>query len=651
MATIIPQKRKTQLSKPVEVVWDSFRRGLNLLLQDRELQKEESRKLDNLILKGAGILTQRPGTANYFLAGSGKVRGLFPYYDKAGTNSILALTDEGYLVKKNNSSYTIIPGASFPSGTDVSAAQIYNKLFISSKTVNLRRYDGTTLTPYIGISTPTSLTATKSSGATGAFTWYWRVSAESDVGETLASNAVSVSGLPEDLTTIEYVRLSWATVAGAKGYVIYGREAGNESFLSRVPATSTEWIDDGNNVPSLSAYPPEADFTAGPKGKIIIAFREKLVVGNLDGNPSRIMGSGGGPNVDKFHWSKGGFYVDINKDDGQEVEGLIEFENRIIVWKTRSIYQVTLGYNSSLGIVEPTVQKINNAVGCVSWKTVVPVENDVFFMGRRAGGGISLNSLGYEPNFTTVLRTSEVSPRIRPEMEKVNMSRVDEMWALYWKNIYWLFYPVGTNSMRCIGYDRERLAFLGPFDFPNAPAYGTIFYDTDKSEHVLYGDGDDGYVTEISPSYSNDKGKAFTWTFQSKKEELGDGLRLKNLISYFLHVRNVSGTISVSIDVEDTRGLSTTAANFEISSNQVLAGFGSFGFGLPKGSKTPKWGYQPSTGTTNSADVIKYLLLNKNMIRSYQITIKGTNALADIVQMKSILIPLSSGSIPQNWKI
>jgi hypothetical protein len=651
MAAIRGQRRRTaKLQAPTEVVWDSFRRGLNLLLQDIELQEEELKRADNLILKGAGILTQRPGTANYFLAGSGKVRGLQPYYSKSGTKEILALTDAGYFVRKNNASYSIIPGSSFPSGTDVSSVQIYDKVFLTSTSSELRKYDGTTIYPYVGLSRPTSLTATKSSGTTGAFTWSWRVSSESGVGETLASDAVTVDQLPENLTTTNYVTISWSSIANAAGYVIYGREPGGETYLTRVPPSSTTWLDTGSNIPSLFSFPPESDFTAGPQGKIMITQREHLVIGNISGNPSRVVVSGGGPNIDKFHWSKGGFYIDVNKDDGEEITGLAAFENKIIVWKTRSTYQVTYSYNADVGTVEPTVQQINGALGCVAPMTVTAVENDIFFVGQRAGGGISLNSLGYEPNFTTVLRTKEISARVRPELESVNQARSGEMWSIFWKNIYWLFYPVGTSVMKCIGYDRERLAWLGPFNFPNNPARGKIFYDSSNLEHVLYGDGNDGYVTEISDGFASDKGVSFSWTFLSRKEFVKDPFRLKNLQAIFTHLRNVKGQVSVAIIIEDTSGVTNTAANFTVSGNQVLAGWGSFAWGKPDRTFTPKWGYQPSASTTNTAEIIKYIQLNKSRIRSYQVQITGTGSLAEIIAIKGIMTVLSPLNISAGWR-
>lgn len=648
MATFFGQSRLVKMQKESEELFTSFRRGINTLLQDVELSNEEFKRGDNLLLKGAGILTQRPGTANYFQAGSNKVRRIKPYYSKSGTKELLAFTDDGYFVKKNSSSYTIIPGASLPSGTNVTMAQIYDKDYIASVTQSLLRYDGTTLLSYTGISRPTNVTASKISGTSGVFTWGWRVSAESDVGETLASTVVQLTGLPEEFSTTQYAILSWNSVSNARGYAIYGRDVGNETFLTRIPSTSTQWIDDGNYIPSVFVFPPEADFTAGPKGKYVIAYKEKLVIANLENNPSRVVFSGGGPNVDKFHWSKGGGYIDVNKDDGEVITGIRELDGKIIVWKERSVYQITLTYNSTLGIVEPIVSKITGAIGSVSHETITQVENDAFFIGRRPGGSISLNALGYEPNFAQVLRTSEISARVRPEMETINTARLDEMWSIYYANKYWLFYPYGSSEIRCLVYDRERLAWLGPLTFPNNPSCGEVFYDADGNENFVYGDGDDGYVTKVSDAYSNDKGTNFTWILETKRiTPSKDIFKLGNLLKVFYHFRNVIGTITINVYAEDKSGVTSSVYSEDIvgSGAQTTAGWGSFMWGRKA------WGKKEQAGKSaaNSADMLKYANINKQNIRSVYLSVQGTGSKADIMALKIATSLVSD--IPDLWRL
>lgn len=649
MATFDAQRSAPKLPKPTEIVWNSFRRGVNKLLQDVELNNEEFKRGENVIITGAGIISTRPGSYDYFQAGGSgsKVRTIYPYYKKDGTKQILAFTDDGYFVKQNGSSYTRIPGVSLPSGTNVSMAQVYDADYIASFTQAMMKYDGTSIYQYAGISRPTNVTASKISGASGIFTWGWRVSAESDVGETLASTVVQLTGLPEYLTTTQYAVISWNSVANARGYVIYGRDVGNETFLTRIPSTSIQWIDDGNNEPSIFVFPPETDFTAGPKAKYVIAYNEKLIMAYIESNPSRVMWSGGGPNIDKFHWSKGGGYVDISKDDGEVITGLAQFENRIIVFKERSIYQLTLTYNGDLGVVEPIVSKISSSIGCIASNTIVAVENDVFFMGRRSGAGVSLNALGYEPNIANVLRTSEISARMRPVLEDMNINRASEMFSKYTDSRYWLFYPVGATQMKCLTYDRERLAWTGPHEYPGNPASVGIYYDSSNVERFIYGTTD-GYVVEISDEYQTDRNEQFTWTVETKREFLKDPFKLKNLLTTFYHLRNVNGTVTINVYAEDENGSTVSAGSYTISSTaaSAVAGFGSFAFGTKAfgGSK------QASIGSASSSiDTIKYSQLYKPNVRSVYISVTGTGSKADIVALKLTLAETINN--PLSWRL
>lgn len=61
----------------IEESWDNFRAGLNTLLRDTEIAKNELAQADNLMLIGKGVPTKRWGYSLYFMSNStGSVRGL-----------------------------------------------------------------------------------------------------------------------------------------------------------------------------------------------------------------------------------------------------------------------------------------------------------------------------------------------------------------------------------------------------------------------------------------------------------------------------------------------------------------------------------------------------------------------------------------------
>ena len=93
--------------------WRTFNKGLNVLLKESEIDKAELAQADNIMLKGKGVPTKRLGHKSYFTAGAtGSVRGLKGFYPSgaSGGNELLSITDDGYLTKKNSSSYSLLVG-------------------------------------------------------------------------------------------------------------------------------------------------------------------------------------------------------------------------------------------------------------------------------------------------------------------------------------------------------------------------------------------------------------------------------------------------------------------------------------------------------------------------------------------------------------
>src|SRR4030042_6349835 len=402
-------------SEELEASWDFFKGGLNLFLQEKELGRDELAEADNIMLVGQGVPTVRWGQLNYFLGGEGGCcRGLSGFYTSAGTNELLAVTDWGYLTKKNGASYTMISGASWASGYDAWLAQLDNKMYIVNVQRELARYEGTTLTGFATIAVPSGVAATQCSGVSGANAYSYLVSAISWVGETLAASAALATQCPQDLSD-GAVKVTWTPVSAASGIIkggnIYGRSAGDESFLWSVDAASTTFIDDGTATPYLFTYPPTTDTTGGVNAKYMIRFQDRLIYGGIVNDPSKVVISGRVPNQEKLDLSYGGNYIRIEPDSGDDVTGLAIFEDKIIVFKENSIWQISLG-TQKIGnyyVTIPSLKLITASHGCIAPKSIQAVENDTFFMGRNG-----IYALGYEPNIMGVVRTNEISLKIRP---------------------------------------------------------------------------------------------------------------------------------------------------------------------------------------------------------------------------------------------
>lgn len=649
---------KVQAYKPPKAIsfdWNDFRAGLNTLLKPTELKPNELSQADNLWLVGQGVPTKRPGTANYFMGGlTGSVEMVKGSVFKDGTNELLTVVG-GIAAKKSNASYSVIGGASFASGSLINSVMVQNSVYMVNGVDKITKYSGASLIRFNPLSTPTITSATFASGVssngaavfTRARAYSYRVTGLSPIGETLGSIAASLASGPQDPTQT-LTRISWSALSAASGdligYQIYGRDPGNETFMAKVGSDTLTFEDDGSINPSLLTDPPTANTTDGPTASYIIRYTDKIVVAGISGEPSRVIFSGGGANVDKFHWSFGGGYVDISKDDGDTIKGLASFQDKIIVFKEKSIWQITLStlnISGTQSIVLPIVKNITNSHGAVSHKSIVAVENDLFFLSRN---GVYV--LGNEPNIIgDILRTNELSAKIRPTVEAFNNQYLNKATAIYWNYKYILSYPDSGQSVntKIVIYDRERTSWMGPWNI-GANSF-EIYYDSSNAEKMLLGDTSDNYITELSTAYRDDKATTISTFLRTRKEDFKDWSLFKTIQDVFFDFRNVLGTIAVNIRLEDRTGETTTAKSFSVSSNLGTSGWGSDKWGMVK------WGVSNNTPGQSLNEIIKQAHLVKTA-RAMQIEVQTSNRndVYELIGVRADARVKSPGARPSSWR-
>jgi len=616
-------------SKVFEINWDGFRGGWNDFGRETEIDSDELAEARNLMLTGVGVPTKRWGSDNYFLSGAtGGGRGLKVVKKNDGTEEILGLTDWGYLTKKNGASYTVITGASFATGYNAQLAQLDNNVYIMNGQREMIKYDFTSLVAFQTIAKPTGLAASNISGGTGARTQSWAITATTNAGETLGSTPVSLVSLPQFLDDTT-VYLQWTPVSAASGvvtgYNIYRGLPGEEKFLGSVESDVTEFYDDGTDTSILKGK-PLADSTGGPVGKYIIRFQDRLVTAGFPDDPTRIEVSGRAPDHERFDWASGGGYVLVDPDDGDEITGLVAWRDSIIVFKERSVFQVSLNLVTigNFTVLEPVYRLLTASQGCSSYKTIKAVENDIMFVNRR---GVFI--LGQEPRIQdTTLRTNEISSKIRPFFESLSETDITECSAAYVAGKYVVFFP---ESKRAIMFDRERGAFMGPWTIPFGVRDATDYVDSNNNEILLAIDSDDPYVTGFRKSYQDDKGLVINTRLKTRKENYGAWDRFKVLEDIYLQFRNVFGEVDISIYTETRSSGEIVAKEFSLTADAARTGWGIDQWG------TAQWGLSNEDAQSASDELIRKAVLNKT-VRTYQIEISTNERVSnyELLNVKSL---------------
>jgi len=564
-------ERKKSKEKLLVSKQNKWIRGLNTLVSGTQIRKDElSVATDIQLVEDGKVQCPRDGQAYFGNTSGSRVTGIFPFYMSDGTRELLRTC--GTALQKYNTStenWDNVSGKTYTTTLPTHGVTAYDRLYLQNGTDNLTYYDGTDITTFTDLDTPENLAVVRT-GDDGNFTFSYRVSATSATGETLACTAVTETCSVDELTDSVYMTVSWDAVTNAVGYNIYRGDEGYERFLYYNEGNaSTTYVDKGTATESEVFTVPEADTTAGPTGNYIQLYKDTLFIAGDSTSPSRLYYSGGGDRIHDFSVANGGGFIDISKNDGQKITGMIVFKNSLLVFKEDSIYQFEF---TSSGLPQST--QVNAAVGCIAPRSIVAVENDIFFASRRG-----IFTIGNEPGFAfDVLRTNELSSRVRSIFQSIEEAYIQNIAAIYTtianvNLVIFSFTPSGgTTNSQALVYDRER---LGWYKWTNIKANCWVNY-TNSSGVVktIYGDDSSGYCKEILTG-SDDFGSVIEGSFSLRAEDFGEGLyRYKKLKDVSVVLRQPTGSVDMSIIKDGTE----TSTSMNISTVSPAINFGHYLF-------------------------------------------------------------------------
>lgn len=335
-----------------------------------------------------------------------------------------------------------------------------------------------------------------------------------------------------------------------------------------------------------------------PKAKFSIYYQNKHIASGVDGQPSRLyisnvtdatdftVANGGTqpqpdntndtenslpnvPGATVFSGTPGlteANVIDVRKNDGDKITGLGIFQDVVIVFKERSIYQLTFD-----GTGQPSLTPITYATGCVSHKSIKAVENDLYFLSREGQ-----RVLGNEAQYFDAIRSSVISIRIQPVMDTISKSSYSRANAEYFDNKYVLAFPVGGSAINtAVAYDRRFKAYT---KWTNWDAQDMVkFIDADNVESLYFLDDSGTQVYMREPGTYSDDGVAIEAYCTSKAQDIGNPDLTKFWIDVRLIFRRLSGTVTLTFYSDDNTTVGTATL-----SNTSSRGLGRVAFGLFK---------------------------------------------------------------------
>jgi len=340
----------------------------------------------------------------------------------------------------------------------VNFCQSGNRVYASNGINNMSYYDIATdaTIEYSALSTPSTPTAT-GTGLTGTtFTYYYRVSANSAVGESAASVADTeqVALARDQWTTGKYITVTWSAVAGAvTSYNVYvGTVAGEEKYLTTV-SNGLTFVDDGTMVANAFKVAPVGNSTAGPKLTYMWNKDSQLFgVGDAD-NPDYLWYDAGATATGDFSPFNGGGNVSINAGGdtvptavrsfrtGKGDAALTVLSSGVAgVGKMHHVVFTTSTFDNNV-INIPNVSEANGQGGTIAPRAVVEINNSIVYL-----TGQDFKSTGTSPNIQNILSTNSISADIIPDVRMINRNAARNACALVFENKAYFALPVGSTS-------------------------------------------------------------------------------------------------------------------------------------------------------------------------------------------------------------
>ncbi len=635
--------------KPSRLQIDEFGGGVNVNFSETRLKKNEAKEATNLMLIEDGIWDKRWGTKTKITMGA-NIDGFFEYVKSDGTTEEIILAGGTIYKSTDLATTTTLTGATYTAGKQCYGIQIGSNLYIGNGTDALIKYDGSTLSQYTALANPGTVTPTRGAGlSAGSYSYYYKVTAINSVGETAPSAEATIT-VNKDRNlwsaATEYIQLDWTVVTNATKYIIYYADtSGYEVKLAEV--TANTYQDKGTAIPNPYIEPPTANSTGGPKLSQMWLSGNRLW-GVDPNNPYRAWFSGAGVYLGNFATGYGGGWVEVEKGGRSSAVGGIDFQGKThLICKTPegkgAVWQITLDSQTisgtSTSYIVPIPTKIIGQVGGEAPRGIILVENDAWFPNKN---GVQI--LGNEPGVLNVLRTKEVSTKLRPYFRALDAGSISKICAYYYDAKVFISVPTSSGDPnKTVVFDWERTAWIKDWSV-GFTQFGE-FTDTNKTTHFLGSSGTK--LKELSSAYADDDGVAFAWKYLSPRIPVSDDwTQFGKIKRGYVRLRNTQGSINFTFS-----GTGKTKSFRTLATGTVTQGVSDTGMGWDQvgnflvGSTNGK----PTVFADES--LIRYLTVNK-LLRDMQWQVSGSAALdrAVITGLMAKGFLLAAGE-PSSWKL
>lgn len=267
-----------------------------------------------------------------------------------------------------------------------------------------------------------------------------------------------------------------------------------------------------DNPIKVDGATPDVAVLAGspPKAKYIEVWNNRIWLVGAD-EPNTIYGSAlGNPEDWSTTGAAGTVSIDISKNDGDRITGIIAFRERLFVFKRTKIFVVSA---ASIPVTDPDnlrVDIFSNNIGCVSAYSIKSVLDDVLFLSDS--GVASLASSEAVGDFTSALMSRNVVDiskisKLSDEIPAIVMEEADQYMLGTTSDLSF----TGVDEAFVLDYKQIQNRIVRWLRFDNklvGSAYAPIYVNGEREILIGAKDGADyalfKYVPKLSNLFSDD---------------------------------------------------------------------------------------------------------------------------------------------------
>ncbi len=585
-------RSKRKARRVVNVHQNKFSKGYISTIDNSRRPLDSLSDLTNMEVVQDAVLRPRPPLVRYgdqpslTVIGRANVRynstrSLYWAMNDAGTGKIYKQSDGG--------NFSLV-GGSYSSTAWMQGVQSKAKLYLYNGTNNLSYIDLTddSVNTYTSLATPGAPTVTMS-GATGTgFNIYYRVTANNDVGESIASaTGTDTSNKPRDswIENTDFMTLTWSSVAGADSYTVYvGDSVANCYELYTV--TGLTFTDYGTLAPNTFKLAPEGNST---EGAIFTYMYSDTKNSQLFGVTADNYLYYSAPGTGDFSPYNGGGYVGIDVDGDTQLNYVTGFRdgrgNPVITVSARGsagngkIYHVSFE-SLTIGdqiIVYPNVYESNGQSGTYAPRATIKDGDSIYYP-----TGLDFKTTGTSQNVVNILTTNRIDQVIEPDTARISLENLHKAVGVAMNSKLYFALPVSSTENNEIWYlDRSRKN-LWVLRWQVAAKDLWLYEDNAGTTHfcALV----DNKILEFTHAGAvTHQDDDVAWRSRAAFESMvwdEDGITLGSIRNQYFKFLFPKGLIQVNATGLTRKGVQTSAGSDTFSVTTTKTGWGQFLYGV-----------------------------------------------------------------------